>query len=65
MLLLVEVAEPRRLPVPEIICQEPPDEDDSFRWRILPGTGTATGEVLFEGNGDLDPILDESLFDDE
>lgn len=49
------VVEPRRLPVPDIICQEPPEDEDSLRCRKRPGTGTATGEVRFAGNGDRDP----------
>lgn len=36
-----------RLPVPEISCQLPTDEEDSCRWRILfVFTGTDTGLVL-------------------
>lgn len=56
------VVEPRKLPVPDIICQEPPDEEDSFRCRRRPGTGTATGEVRLCGKGDRDPCAIPSLF---
>lgn len=63
---LAEV-EPRRLPVPDIICQEPPDEEDSFLCRILPGNGTATGDVRFGfgGRGERVPGPPLSLFGDE
>ena len=47
---------PLKLPVVLIICHEPPDDEDSLRWRTLPGTGTATGDVRFAiGRGDRAP----------
>lgn len=55
MIGALAVVEPRKLPVPDIICHEPPDEEDSFRCRRRPGTGTATGEVRLGGKGDRDP----------
>lgn len=54
-----------------IICQDPPDDKDSFRERIRPGTGTATGDVRLvvkadDGRGeDLGLCAVVSLFGEE
>lgn len=57
------VVDPLKLPVPEIICQDPADDDDSLRCLMRPGTGTATGEVRFGGNkGDREPCVGPSFW---
>lgn len=58
-----EVVDPRKLPVPEIICHEPAEDEDSLRCRKRPGIGTATGDVrLFDSKGEHEPWPTLSLF---
>ena len=60
---LLHEVEPLKLPVPEINCLEPPEDEDSLGSRNFPGIGTANGKVQF-GSGDLEPWLNKSLFGD-